>query len=57
MATAAKSVDQEWRDEGWYFVPPEVDSDGGPVFAEAGENGQDKEKWTGFRPPKEEEEE
>lgn len=45
-------VDQEWRDEGWYFVPPKVNSDGGPVFGELGENDAKREKWTEFRPPK-----
>lgn len=36
--TSTANVDQEWKEERWYFVPPEVDSDGKPVFAEAGEN-------------------
>jgi len=35
--TSTAKADHEWRDEGWYFVPPEVDSDGKPVFAEAGD--------------------
>ncbi len=35
--TSAASVDQEWKEERWYFVPPEVDSDGKPMFAEAGD--------------------
>ena len=52
-----RTVDQEWRDEGWYFVPPEMDSNGGPIFGELGENDAKKEKRTELRPPKEGEEE
>lgn len=28
------TVDQEWKNEGWYFVPPEADSTRKPVFEE-----------------------
>jgi len=36
-STSTAKADHEWKDEGWYFVPPEVDSDGKPIFAEAGD--------------------
>lgn len=35
--TSTAKADREWREERWYFVPPEVDSDGKPIFAEAGD--------------------
>lgn len=36
--TSTANVDQEWKEERWYLVPPEVDSEGKPIFVEAGEN-------------------
>ncbi len=35
--TSTANVDHEWKEERWYFVSPEVDSDGKPIFAEAGD--------------------
>jgi len=47
--TSTAKADHEWKEERWYFVPPEVDSDGKPIFAEAGDPcGEEAAEGEGF---------